>query len=578
MPPSIVAPPKTYDFSQDAFTPAANKSGKTPVEMSAMTEQAMRDRVLAQSAANPGTLFKGGQTGALPTGTESTPVLFQAFTNKAAAPTPSIRPPTGTAYNPADGTIRDPLTNSVMTQSEGGYRFISPETIRSSREAAIKGLMDQGIKDQGQILNYLNFSEDGQKIGDFTPEEVSKYTGGTPGFQSQDVAGYTDANGLYHPPTTTVDPNAAPAAPGTSTEIDKLRSQLKTPQQIDADLIQQLDTINAKYDVESRTIRSRYENAKQAEFSSLASLGVNPASSGASSVAAAGQKDLDDALAANDARKQLEIQAARAAAYGMKTDTIYKQIDLLRQQEADAYQRSQDEAKARQDEIKSNLDTMKFYAQQAREDKQLSQAEKGDAFEKVQKWFTLFGSSAFDGISDEDTLALERASDIPAGSISMAAKTLREREIEAKKTSANAEKQFIAPTRYSSGYVFDKATGVYTPVTTGRISAPPSGGGGGGTSSGVPKGFVAFAQTMLTNLSKGMEWGSAFNAVKATYPKVPNEVIDSYLDKPRWSKEGAYENSLATQKEFRGTPPKEKTVTRETEKYRFYSDGSFEEK
>ena len=63
-----------------SFAPPTNPQGLTPQQMSAQTEQQMRDRVFAQSMINPGQVITGGQTGGLQTGTGQTPVTFQAAT------------------------------------------------------------------------------------------------------------------------------------------------------------------------------------------------------------------------------------------------------------------------------------------------------------------------------------------------------------------------------------------------------------------------------------------------------------------------------------------------------------------
>ena len=44
--------------------------------------------------------------------------------------------------------------------------------VEPSRQNAILDLMKQGVIDQDTILNYLNYDEQGNKVGDFTAEEV----------------------------------------------------------------------------------------------------------------------------------------------------------------------------------------------------------------------------------------------------------------------------------------------------------------------------------------------------------------------------------------------------------------------
>jgi hypothetical protein len=49
---------------------------------------------------------------------------------------------------------------------------INKDEIKDSRFNAVKGLVDQGITNPKIMLNYLNFKEDGEKVGDFTLDEV----------------------------------------------------------------------------------------------------------------------------------------------------------------------------------------------------------------------------------------------------------------------------------------------------------------------------------------------------------------------------------------------------------------------
>lgn len=61
--PAQSAPVTSYDFSQDAYSPAANVSGMTPEQMSNKAFQQMQDRVYAQAYGNPNTVITGAQTG-----------------------------------------------------------------------------------------------------------------------------------------------------------------------------------------------------------------------------------------------------------------------------------------------------------------------------------------------------------------------------------------------------------------------------------------------------------------------------------------------------------------------------------
>lgn len=61
--------------------PTVNEQGLTAAQMSQLTEDQMKERVLTESQQNPNELIVGGQLGALQTGTEKTPVTYQAYTS-----------------------------------------------------------------------------------------------------------------------------------------------------------------------------------------------------------------------------------------------------------------------------------------------------------------------------------------------------------------------------------------------------------------------------------------------------------------------------------------------------------------
>jgi hypothetical protein len=58
--------------------------------------------------------------------------------------------------------------------TEDRNKELATQMERATRDSAIVGLMEQGVTDPVQILNTLNYSEDGKQIGDFTAEEVSE--------------------------------------------------------------------------------------------------------------------------------------------------------------------------------------------------------------------------------------------------------------------------------------------------------------------------------------------------------------------------------------------------------------------
>jgi hypothetical protein len=63
-------------------------------------------------------------------------------------------------------------TNFTHYQDGGSA---NQDEIMQSRMEAVQGLIEQGITDPEQILNYLNYDDEGNEVGDFTLEEVNGY-------------------------------------------------------------------------------------------------------------------------------------------------------------------------------------------------------------------------------------------------------------------------------------------------------------------------------------------------------------------------------------------------------------------
>ncbi len=50
---------------------------------------------------------------------------------------------------------------------------IKEQVVKSTRDTAVSSLLTQGMTDPNKILNFLNFDEEGNQIGDFTAEEIA---------------------------------------------------------------------------------------------------------------------------------------------------------------------------------------------------------------------------------------------------------------------------------------------------------------------------------------------------------------------------------------------------------------------
>jgi hypothetical protein len=60
----------------------------------------------------------------------------------------------------------------IAAETDKRNKEIRDRQIQSSRDSAIAGLIEQGITDPTQILNYLNYNDNGKLVGDFTAKEV----------------------------------------------------------------------------------------------------------------------------------------------------------------------------------------------------------------------------------------------------------------------------------------------------------------------------------------------------------------------------------------------------------------------
>jgi hypothetical protein len=497
----VTQPPPVFDFSKDALLPSSNPSGKTAAEMSMQAEQQMKDRVIAQSMSKPNETVVGGQMGSLPTGTGTTPVTFQARTT--VNPTvESVRPPQGTAYNPADKSIRDPLTGNIMTQSEGGFRFVRPEDM--PKPGATEG-------------------EPGFGTGE---DLLTKFSSSIKGGGSE-----------------------------TDKQIQDLYGKLNTGQNIDDELAREEERIRSEADTALRDANLEYENRNAEEFSALAGIGsgVNPLSSGASSVANRNkgvyEKMKSNVLAQRDAR----LSSARAAAAGQKTDAIQGQIARLEKERAQQREDATFEYNMRRQALQDSQDVLERTARAAKENRDLSAAERDDARANIKNMFDMLGSKAFEGVAEEDLRDLEKAAGLPAGTVRAGVQTIKEQELAAKNKEEANEYKFVSATKYQPAGYFNARTGDFVPVEGLKTAGPPSSGGSGGGGGTATSSFKTETNRARAELAAGRtNWGSAFGRIKSMFPGMTDAQIDASLG-TEWRDEGAYEKFAGKQQGFRGS-------------------------
>jgi len=461
MPTSIYNPPKAkipavtttpapaYDFSKDALLPSANVSGMTPYEMSQKAEQQMKDRVIGQSQANPWTLATGAQMGKLQTGTETTPITFQAFTYGGTKPTP-----TGSGTGVTADKI--PFNPNIGRRDSTGW-------IQTGTDASGNSLWSKA----GQSATPENGASSAT-----TEQNNQRYV-------------YDATQGGYVP---------LYKAPDTSALDEQIRSlaQGRTKEEIDAELNRKIADINAKYDQMARDTAAKFRNAKAQQFADLASIGtgMNPLSSGALSIANANENQLGEANRNIEMMRNAEISAAQAAAAGQKTDAQQKYLNYLMDERARMEERAKTNYEMQRQALADSVDALNRAAQQAKENRITSNAERDDARANIKMMFDSLGSAAFEGVSDEDMRAMEKAAGLPAGSIAKQTKTLKEQEIAQKYAKKAGDYQFISATKYQKPGVLDKTTGIFTPLDK-FMANVSSRGTGLNTSDGITTKAVA---------------------------------------------------------------------------------------
>jgi len=89
-------------------------------------------------------------------------------------------------------------------------------------------------------------------------------------------------------------------------------------------------------------------------------------------------------------------------------------------------------------------------------------------------------------------------------------------------------KDFVQLDNGDYGY-FDQASGKF--MKQGNGAKAVSGGGGGTIDaiSGLPKGFTAATEDGRSELQKGVSWGDVWNRIRAQFPTVSNQQIDTFL-------------------------------------------------
>lgn len=219
-------------------------------------------------------------------------------------------------------------------------------------------------------------------------------------------------------------------------EYEKLRQQQATREaDIERNLQNELDAIARRANEERRKAETQTENERQSQLSNLYSVGmVNPASSGVSSIGLASQNVLDERKSNIAAFESNEKAAARAKAYGQKTDAFDKAVQMLVQQRDDINKRATEKYGMDRQVWQDAANELSTVMSMWKAGKQLGQEEKDSMQKNISTLLTNFGSGAFGSVDPKELERVEKIAGFPKGSLVGGIKTLKEKEIESKKS------------------------------------------------------------------------------------------------------------------------------------------------
>lgn len=272
---------------------------------------------------------------------------------------------------------------------------------------------------------------------------------------------------------------------GIDTRIEQYLPTVMTPEQLQAEVAARAVGINKKYDLEAADIEQQIKDQNASDFSALAGVGtgINPLSSAGQSVSSKNSSLRDKYLSNLEQRRTAELDQSKAGVLGVNDKALGSWRDELDRQRQNQYDVAKQQYTASQDAFQNSITKLNAYVAMTKDQRDTSTSEKNDAQQNIQTLLTQFGSGAFDGVSDEDLSALEKAAGMPAGSLKTGLKTLKETEISNKAAAAVPDLKFVPGGKYQSSGYFDPTSGKF--VSLGGGGGAGGGGGGGGYSSGL---------------------------------------------------------------------------------------------
>ena len=288
-------------------------------------------------------------------------------------------------------------------------------------------------------------------------------------------------------------------------------------------------------------------------------------------------------LSVEDALKRAERVQTRAAENAkLRFDTASENSKTRLSYETEAEKRAYERAK---DSRETLADLEKEKRAAAKDSVEAVNKVRDDAQASLKLTFDTYGADAIKRLSAEEKRKWEKTAELPQGTLDYAGETLKEETLDQKKQAADKGRyKTIAATRYHPTLTLDSQTGKYVDGKGGPVSASVVAKGRTATSTkstGIlttkPKGFDVEVGKAASRLQKGEDWGVVWNSVKSRFPTVQNTTLDNALGADFWKKPGAFEEYRGKQEATKPKKSKGK-VTRETAKYRFFEDGSYESK
>jgi len=249
-------------------------------------------------------------------------------------------------------------------------------------------------------------------------------------------------------------------APDTSKQTAEIEALKKIwdPEVAERNLQSQLSDISNRYRSLSQMLAEEQASQKQADISGLYDVGiVNPLSSGTQSVATFADVRKGKLEQNLMMQKSAEEAAARAVANQQKTEGAKNLLSIAQQQKADIETQAKEQYEANRQMWTDSQTAVQNAFNLYKGGKELTQADKDNAWQGFNNIINLTGSEFFNNKSDDDLENLAGSLGVKTNDLKSMAKWLQKQEILGQKPELRENDGNL----YSMEY--DSKTGTYTP-------------------------------------------------------------------------------------------------------------------